>query len=184
MAYALHKAVTTLGRHPNCDVVIPANFDRVSREHAQIRREGQYFVLYDTSSAGTAVNGQPVRQKPLQEGDRISLAGQAEFTFWNGALHSPGASPVAPAPTRLDPSPAYGPPPVRPVVASGKNRVTAGLLALLLGGIGAHKFYLNRPMEGIIYLLFSWTGIPAIIGLIEGIVLLSMSDSEFAYKHG
>jgi len=62
--------------------------------------------------------------------------------------------------------------------------MTAGLLAILLGGLGMHKFYLNRPVEGIIYLLFSWTGIPAILGLIEGIVLISMSDTEFAYKYG
>lgn len=186
MATVLHKPITTIGRHPNCDIVIPANFDRVSREHAQIRREGQYFILYDTSSAGTTINGQPVRQKTLQEGDRISLAGQVEFVFGNGALHSSGAVASVPAPTRFDPSPGYAPgySAPQPVVTSDKNRLTAGLLAILLGSLGVHKFYLNRPVEGIIYLLFSWTGIPAIIGLIEGIVLISMSDAEFAYKYG
>lgn len=182
MAYALRKPVTTIGRHPNCDIVVPSNFDRVSREHAQIRREGQSLVLYDTSSAGTTINGQPVRQKTLQEGDRILLAGQAEFAFWHGALHSPGAAPAVPAPTRFEPAPVHGVP-ARPAV-SDKSRVTAGLLALLLGGIGAHKFYLNRTTEGLIYLLFFWTGIPGIIALIDGIVLLSMSDTDFAYKYG
>jgi len=187
MTYTLHKSITTIGRHPNCDVVISSKFDRVSREHAQIRREGQHFVLYDTSSAGTTVNGQHVRQKTLQEGDRIMLAGQAEFTFWNGALHTSTASPAAPAPTRLEPSPVYAPaypPAAAPVGVTDKNRVTAALLGILLGGIGVHKFYLNRPMEGIMYLLFCWTGIPAIVGLIEGIIYISMSDAEFAYKYG
>jgi len=64
-----------------------------------------------------------------------------------------------------------------------KNRTTAGLLALLLGGIGIHKFYLGNSAAGIIYLLFFWTFIPAILALIEGISLLSMSDEEFAAKY-
>lgn len=191
MAYPLHKSVTMIGRHPTCDIVIPTTFDRVSREHAQIRREGRYFVLYDTSSAGTAVNGRRIRQQALQEGDRISLAGQVEFAFWNGALHGPGSTAGALARTRLEASPVYEPaygPAYRvvpgPVVMTSKSRLTAALLAILLGDFGAHKFYLNRPAEAILYLLFSWTAIPGLVGLIEGISYLSMSDAEFAYKYG
>lgn len=67
---------------------------------------------------------------------------------------------------------------------SGKSKVTAGVLAILLGGIGAHKFYLGNIGIGLVYLLFSWTGIPMIIGLIEGIIMLTMSDEDFASKHG
>ena len=63
-----------------------------------------------------------------------------------------------------------------------KNRVTAGLLAILLGGLGIHKFYLGKTGTGILYLLFFWTGIPAIIGLIEGIIMLTQSDEEFRVK--
>ena len=37
---------------------------------------------------------------------------------------------------------------------SDKNRVAAGVLAILLGGIGAHKFYLGQSGQGILYLLF------------------------------
>jgi TM2 domain-containing membrane protein YozV len=60
-----------------------------------------------------------------------------------------------------------------------KSKTTAGLLALLLGGIGAHKFYLDRPGQGILYLLFFWTFIPAFIAFIEAIVLFTMSDASF-----
>jgi TM2 domain-containing membrane protein YozV len=67
---------------------------------------------------------------------------------------------------------------------SSKNKVTAALLAIFLGGIGAHKFYFQQIPMGIVYLLFCWTGIPAIIGLIEGLIYLSMSDSDFASKYG
>lgn len=68
--------------------------------------------------------------------------------------------------------------------ASGKNRVTAALFALLLGGLGVHKFYLGKPIQGILYLIFCWTFIPAIIGVVEGILLLTSSDAAFAADYG
>lgn len=67
--------------------------------------------------------------------------------------------------------------------ATGRNRVTAALLALLLGGLGAHKFYLGNSGLGVLYLLFCWTFVPAVIALIEGIMFLSMSDQDFAAKY-
>ena len=64
-----------------------------------------------------------------------------------------------------------------------KSKVVAGLLGILLGGIGAHKFYLGRWGMGLIYLLFSLTYIPAIIGFIEGIIYLFSNEENFARKH-
>ena len=64
-----------------------------------------------------------------------------------------------------------------------KNKLVAALLALLLGGIGAHHFYLGRPILGVIYLLFCWTFIPALIAFIEGLVLLCTSDKAFAQRY-
>ena len=60
------------------------------------------------------------------------------------------------------------------IVVSGKvvNKAVYCVLALLLGGIGAHKFYAGKIGTGICYLLFCWTAIPAIIALIEGISAL------------
>lgn len=63
------------------------------------------------------------------------------------------------------------------------DKTTAGILALLLGGLGVHKFYLGRHGQGILYLLFCWTWIPAVFGLIEGILYLTMSPQEFDYKY-
>jgi len=62
---------------------------------------------------------------------------------------------------------------------ASKDRVTAGILAILLGWFGAHKFYLGDTGLGILYLCFFWTGIPAIVGLIEGILYLTKTDAEF-----
>lgn len=60
-----------------------------------------------------------------------------------------------------------------------KDKTTAGLLAILLGGIGAHKFYLGKPGQGILYLIFCWTYIPGILGLIEGIKYLTKNERDF-----
>ena len=67
---------------------------------------------------------------------------------------------------------------------NGKSKVAAGLFGILLGDFGAHKFYLGQPGLGVLYLVFFWTFIPGIIGLIEGIILLTMTDEAFVQKHG
>ena len=59
------------------------------------------------------------------------------------------------------------------------SRVTAALLAIFLGGLGIHKFYLGSIVGGLIYLFFCWTFIPSLVGFVEGIMFLSMSDSDF-----
>lgn len=69
------------------------------------------------------------------------------------------------------------------VVYPPKSRSMAIVLALLLGGIGAHKFYLNNPGWGFIYLIFCWTFIPAIIALIEAIVMLLTPDKSFHERY-
>lgn len=63
------------------------------------------------------------------------------------------------------------------------NKLVAGLLAILLGSFGVHKFYLGQPAMGVLYLLFCWTFIPSLVGIIEGIMYLSMSDGEFYQKY-
>jgi TM2 domain-containing membrane protein YozV len=60
-----------------------------------------------------------------------------------------------------------------------KSRSVAIALAVLFGGIGLHKFYLNRPGLGVLYVLFCWTLIPAVLGLLEGLVYLILSDADF-----
>ena len=69
-------------------------------------------------------------------------------------------------------------------VAGSKSRIAAALLAFFLGGFGVHKFYLGRVGQGIVYLLFCWTLIPAVIAFIEFIIYLCTSDADFAKKYG
>jgi len=61
-----------------------------------------------------------------------------------------------------------------------KNKVVAALLAIFLGGIGVHKFYLGSNGWGVIYLLFCWTFIPTLLGWLEGISYLTYTDDAFA----
>jgi len=68
------------------------------------------------------------------------------------------------------------------VIVYQKSKIVAALLAIFLGGLGLHKFYLNR-WTGILYLLFCWTLIPSIIGFVEGIIYLLTSDEEFAKEY-
>ncbi|KJJ38701.1 TM2 domain-containing protein [Aequorivita vladivostokensis] len=61
------------------------------------------------------------------------------------------------------------------------KKVLAGILGILLGGFGIHKFILGYTQEGIIQIIITVVtcGIGSIIGLIEGIIYLTKSDEEF-----
>lgn len=77
---------------------------------------------------------------------------------------------------------------------NGENKkLLAGLLGIFVGALGVHKFILGYNKEGIILLSatliscvlmcviigFFTIYIPALIGLIEGIIYLTKSDEEF-----
>ena len=75
-----------------------------------------------------------------------------------------------------------------PAATGQKNKIVAGLLAIFLGGLGIHKFYLGMAGPGVIMLvvwLFGWIlfGIPTLIigliALIEGIIYLTKDDDAF-----
>lgn len=61
------------------------------------------------------------------------------------------------------------------------KKVLAGILAIVLGGFGVHKFILGYTQEGIIQIVITIVtcGFGSIIGLIEGIIYLTKSDEEF-----
>jgi TM2 domain-containing membrane protein YozV len=50
---------------------------------------------------------------------------------------------------------------------ASKNEVLGVFLAIFLGGLGIHHFYLRRDGLGFLYLLFSWTSVPMFIAWIE-----------------
>lgn len=62
-----------------------------------------------------------------------------------------------------------------------KSKYVAAALAICLGGLGAHKFYLGKKGQGVLYLflLLVWIWIPVILGIIEGIMYLTKSQADF-----
>jgi TM2 domain-containing membrane protein YozV len=85
--------------------------------------------------------------------------------------------------------PGVAPPPL-PSAASmpaslNSDRMMAGILAILLGAMGVHKFMLGMTTPGLIMLLTSiltcGVGWPVmhVIGIIEGVIYLCKSDADF-----
>ena len=50
------------------------------------------------------------------------------------------------------------------------SKVTFLLVTFFLGGIGVHKFITGRMLQGILYLVLCWTGLPAILAIVEFII--------------
>ncbi|SFA98931.1 TM2 domain-containing membrane protein YozV [Flavobacterium swingsii] len=61
------------------------------------------------------------------------------------------------------------------------KKVLAGIMGILFGGLGIHKFILGYTQEGIIQIVVTIVtcGIFSIVGFIEGIIYLTKSDEDF-----
>jgi len=84
------------------------------------------------------------------------------------------------------PQPPQSAPPTGPGPESaGSKKITCGVLAILLGSLGIHKFILGYTKAGVIMLLVSVLTcgiggtVMAVIGIVEGILYLTKSDQEF-----
>jgi TM2 domain-containing membrane protein YozV len=102
----------------------------------------------------------------------VALANQGQLRSWNGQPLSPGFA---------------------------GRKTTAGILGILLGQLGIHKFVMGYGGSGIAMLLVTLISYPliallgigflgiatmSIIGLIEGIMYLTKSDEEFIQRYG
>lgn len=67
-------------------------------------------------------------------------------------------------------------------LTSNPKKEVAALLSIFLGDIGIGHFYTGQTTRGILDIVFFWTGIPAIIGLVEGIIWLFDTDEEWAAR--
>ncbi len=63
------------------------------------------------------------------------------------------------------------------------TKMVAGLLGILLGGFGAHKFYLGNTQTGLLQILSNCVCAGGIIGLIEGIMYLTKSNEDFYQQY-
>ncbi|WP_298364174.1 TM2 domain-containing protein [uncultured Lutibacter sp.] len=78
---------------------------------------------------------------------------------------------------------------VIPKQSEESKRVLAGILGIILGSLGIHKFILGYTTQGIIMLAITVVtcgiggALTSLIGLIEGIIYLTKSDEEFVYTY-
>jgi TM2 domain-containing membrane protein YozV len=70
-------------------------------------------------------------------------------------------------------------------VPGADKKILAGILGILLGGLGLHRFVLGDTKGGLIRLAISVVtcGAGGVIGLIEGIIYLTKSDQEFVQTY-
>ncbi|HET6350772.1 MAG TPA: TM2 domain-containing protein [Coriobacteriia bacterium] len=102
---------------------------------------------------------------------------------------APPPPPPAPAAPVAPPAPAAAPSAsASPFGGGEKNKMVAGILAILLGSLGIHKFYLGYNKEGIILIAVTIVGsflfglgpmVASVIGLIEGVMYLTKTDADF-----
>jgi TM2 domain-containing membrane protein YozV len=62
-----------------------------------------------------------------------------------------------------------------------KSNTVGVLLALFLGGLGFHHFYLRHVFLGVLYLVFCWTFLPALISLLEAFFMSGRVDDWNAH---
>ena len=64
---------------------------------------------------------------------------------------------------------------------NSEKKLIAGILAIVIGSLGIHKFYLGYTKEGIIQIVLTVVtlGFAGVIGFIEGIIYLTKTDEEF-----
>ena len=114
----------------------------------------------------------------------------------NQQANTAWADPSAPTGQQYDYNQTYAQPAAPTYAApaaSPKNHVVAGLLALFLGALGIHKFYLGYNREGVIMLLVTLLGslltfgiaaaVMEVIAFIEAIIYFVKSDEDFYYTY-
>lgn len=114
---------------------------------------------------------------PSISGQRTTYQPQTDYQ----TPYQSGYEPIQP------PTPFYNQPAVQDWKQAGADKkIIAGILGIVVGGFGIHKFVLGYQREGIIMLLvsllscFTLAGVMHVIGIVEGIIYLTKSDEEFA----
>lgn len=70
-------------------------------------------------------------------------------------------------------------PSLKPAREIMKNRGLAIVLAIFLGGLGIHRFYVGKIGSGFLFLIFCWTFVPIILGIIDAIRWSIMGEQRF-----
>ena len=113
-------SVITIGRHPSCKMRLPADLTTVSRQHAEIVREGNQFRLVDHSANGTFVNGKRASEVVLKSGDVLEFSEQGPKVSFLAEIRESAIEEETPPPPPLPPKAAE--PPQTPSPATPRPR--------------------------------------------------------------
>jgi len=102
-------SVITIGRHPSCKMRLPADLTTVSRQHAEIVREGNQFRLVDHSANGTFVNGKRASEVVLKSGDVLEFSEQGPKVSFLAEIRESAIEEETPPPPPLPPKAAEPP---------------------------------------------------------------------------
>ena len=93
--------ISTIGRNPDCDVVLP--LPAISRNHARIsQRDGRFWIV-DTSSTGTFLNGIKITgEAPLAARDVLHFNGSAKARIVDSEVIEAPTDPGVVLPERID----------------------------------------------------------------------------------
>ncbi len=137
-AWKLERSVVRLGRAADCD--IPLDDSLASRYHAEIHVTGQGLRVKDLGSTNkTMVNGSPISEVSLNDGDQIQI-GNTRLQVVLGGAPQPAAAQAAAAPPKPPSQPATPPAPAERALApsrGGRIRFLAVILVVVILGFAA-----------------------------------------------
>lgn len=116
-------SVIRIGRNVDCQICFPKDLTIVSRNHAEIVREGNRFKLIDHSTNGTFVNGKAVKETFLKDGDVLIIGDGGPKVSFLTEIKAAGVEAFESASGILDEETlAFSPiPPVRPRPSSASE---------------------------------------------------------------
>lgn len=156
----------------------------------------QWYIMYNNQQVGPMDISQ-LRAYGLQPGTQVWTEGMPQ---WAPAYTIPELM-VAINSWSQQSAPGSGMPPVGgPVnntVPGGKDHVVAGILALVLGSLGIHYFYMGKVSGGLLCLGitlisailcvliigFALLSVWSVILLVQVIMMLTMSQQQFEQKY-
>lgn len=157
MDHQLERSVTLIGRDPKCDIVVPNEYNRVSREHAEVRREDGNLVLINRSHNGTWINNERIDRRPLREGDQILFGGQAEYRYQQGRLVGPGVASRAQGRRQGAAASRMAPPMPAPRPSPTPYLAIAVGLAIVIAALFFYRLRATDPVEQARNLAHEWT---------------------------
>lgn len=145
----------------------------------------QWYILYNGQQVGPMTKEQ-LLSYGLNPNSQVWTTGMPQ---WAAAYTIPelmsminptaGTQATNPTPGAGGYAPPYG------GSVSGKDKTVAGILAILIGGLGIQYFYCGKVAGGLITILLSAVtcGLWSVLMLVQGILMLTMTQEEFDRKY-